>query len=343
MEFIKRHPYLFGTLILLVVLFFILRGRKSASAAQSAAPVSPTATPQYALAALQSGTQLQQSQIAATVAKNQTNAQLAATQVAKATELQEAQLARDTAIQNIVTSGQVQTHSADLSLEAIRAQTGAQVQVADIGAQRDVQLATISTQGQLGLAETAAKVQENITNAQVEQSRIAGATQLGIAQSAADVQKTLADYQFQTEYAKTWAGADVAKAQIQSQTDIAGAQAAVAAKGIDAQLAAILGQQGVESTYITTSGDVAKSSIAATATTNQSIIDLFKSGQFNKGGEGGQNQAQIFSSIFGSTPVPGAKPGGFSFGIPGVFSFGSNQPAPYVGNQQPSFLSSLFG
>lgn len=312
MEFIKRHPYLFGALILVIILYFILRGR-GASAQAQAQSATPGVSPQYQLAALQSSTQLEGAQIAATQRQNEINAQLAATQVTQATQLQEAQLARDVALQNIVTSGQVQTQTGNAQLEAIRAQVGGQVQVADIASQRDIQLAQISTQGQLGLAETAAKVQEGITQAQTQQAALAAETQQNITNQAAAVQL----------------------AQIGGQKDVQLA-------GIGAQTQIALGQQDVQKQYITTAAGVATNEVNQFVNLQENLTEQkYAAGSAYIPAVGGsQNRTAIIASIFGAPTVGVAAeqqtPPSTGQVIGGTFS-------NIFGGQGGGMLTALFG
>jgi hypothetical protein len=289
MHWIKEHPYLSGSLVLVaIILFFVIR-RASSGTASASAPAAGGPSEGLLAAQLQASTQLQGATIAATAQQNQVNAQLAAVQVTSAADVQKAQLAQTVALQNIVTGGDVANQANAYNLEAVKAQTGAQVSLADIQAQGALGLAQIQTGGQVAIAGQAAQVNEAQIAANIQEQQIIGATQLGLAQTAADVQKNTTNRQADIAYTElTQAGMTTRNAQtIQGNLDYT-------------QMV----QQGQTTrTAITTAGNVATAQTNAMTTVDLQAmadkygIDTSLISGLNAGQYGNPNRAQLAADI----------------------------------------------
>lgn len=195
MNWIKEHPYLAGGLVLgLVILFFVFR-RSGSSSAQT---VSSGPSEALQAAQLQSGTQIALAQMQATAQQNQTNAAVAATQIAANRDIVVAQLKQQEDLQNIVTSGQVQEHTTDAALEAVKVQTGAQVQLAQIQTQGQVDIAGMQAQTMQEEYQAATEQAKIIAEAQTQQEAYITAVQLG----QQDVQKTAIETTGQVDLAQ---------------------------------------------------------------------------------------------------------------------------------------------
>jgi hypothetical protein len=324
MHWIKEHPYLSGGLLLgLVVLFFVFKGSGSSAGAPAQASASGPSEGLQATA-LQTGAQVQVAQIGANAHANEINAQLAGLQISKGVELQEAQLKQQEDLQNIVTSGQVQLHTTDAALASVQAQIGGQVQLADVNANRDMTIAGIQGDVMRAGYEEATKQQGIISSAATEQTRL-----------TAETQQQIAEYQYQTQH--DIISGDVEKTRIAGDVQNYQTWAGVTAHVTDSnnarylatdlaadQLAAFTAHEGTVQHGQDIYGDLMGHQLENQHQISDELIALVQSGQINKGGAGGANQVQLISSIFGSSPVPGATEtsGGFSLNIPGVGSFG---------------------
>src|SRR5690348_10841630 len=185
MHWIKEHPYLAGGLALgIVVLIFIMR-RGSSASAQSV----PVASASQSQAELAAATQLSALQTQATVANNKTNAAVAVAQINANAATAAADMQRQVALQNIVTSGQVQFNTNDTNLQLARAQVGGQVQIADINANRDVAIAGTQADVMKSQFESALESQRVISAAAVAQTEAVAKSQSDIAAAQAATQQ----------------------------------------------------------------------------------------------------------------------------------------------------------
>lgn len=296
LDWIKRHPYLTAALVVgLIVLILIFRARSaSAGAGASTAAAGPSEALQAAQ--LSASTQLQGAQIAAGVAASNANAAVAAQQVQANAQVQIAQLKQQEDLQNIVTSGQVQSQNISAGLQAVQAQTGAQVAINAETVAGTTELARVQTAGQVQIAGFAAQTnQDEIAAAAAEQESI-NATQLGLAQTAAAVSVN------QTNQA-----AKVSIANIGLQTDVVNRQADIAYTQLvqsgATQRQAISTTGAVETTAIQTAGATQRSAIGATEAvdlsqlgyaheTQAGVLDLLQSGAL-----GNPNRAAVASNL----------------------------------------------
>jgi hypothetical protein len=317
MQWVKEHPYLAGALVLgLIILFFVFRrgsARSSSAGSQQTVYAGP-AGPSEALQStqLQTAAQVHAVDTQANVQQSAINAQVAIEQLKQATAVQETQLQTQAQIQNIVTSGQVQLHATDASLAAINAQVGGQVQIADINATRDVNVA--------GIQADVAKTQYNDA---LQGQAIISAAQTQQALAHETTAREVAGYSAGVQLAQIGAAKDVALGQENVDLTKILSDADVAKFGISAQKDVALGAENVQSQVVSSEADLYNHLLTNQGMTEQDIYHLVQSGQINKGGAGGQNQVQLLTSLFGKSTAPGAvETSGFSLSIPGVGAFG---------------------
>lgn len=197
---IKEHPYLSGTLVLLlVVLFFLFR--RGASQSTSGVTAGGQYIPSDAVqtAQLAAGVQSQQTQAASILQTNEINAALAAKELEAQTAVTVAGLQSHVQLQNIITSGEVAQGNTNAELTAALAATGAQVRIAD--------MAYSSENYKAGVAGHVAE--EQSANA-LESTRSTNAAAVQIAGIQGDVTKYGIDAATLTELARTAAGVTVA-------------------------------------------------------------------------------------------------------------------------------------
>lgn len=343
MDWIKKHPYLTGGLVLAAIILFVIIRRASGSATASVSS-SGASGPSEGLQAAQlsAGVQMASVQAAADVQNNQTSGAVAVAQIKANSDAQAADAARQVALQNIVTSGQVQLDTNSSTLQAIRAQTGAQVSINATNVQGSVDVAGIQADVMKSQYESALEAQKVISDAATTQAGYVAATQMGIAQFQA--QTTQAGYS--ADVAKTGIAADVAENNTAAQL-----QAALDA-GVTTRLG-ISKQADVDYTQLTQAGEttrlgISKSAdIAYTQLTQQgetarlgiqtaggvqmheddithdlvansqniglqefdSNVNLISLGKFNLGGQGGQNTL-IAGTAIGVNPGAAASGAG---------------------------------
>jgi hypothetical protein len=291
---IKQHPYLTGSLVLgLLVLYLILRGARSGGGTSTVIQ-SGGASDALQAAQLQATVQGNAIQAGADVQNNALAAALAAKSIDASTTLGVAGAQRDVALAGInagAETADTQTaallasnqaaFAADLQKTAI--QTGGQVSIANTVAGAQVQIAGIQAPVQMAAIDAAVKTQADIDKTSVDLATIneAGAVTINGQNTARDT--NVAQIQGNTLFGIADLQAGVQNNMINSETFLQG-------KALDIQ--GTLDQNTIE---------------AHSAAINQFFQSL-NSGVFNKGGEGGQNQTQVTTSLFG-TPTPGATPG----------------------------------
>lgn len=197
---IKEHPYLSGTLVLLlVVLFFLFR--RGASQTTSGVTAGGQYIPSDAVqtAQLAAGVQSQQTQATSILQTNEINAALAAKELEAQTAVTVAGLQSHVQLQDIITSGEVAQGTTNAELTAALAATGAQVQIAG--------MAYSSENYKAGVAGQVAE--EQSANA-LESTRSTNAAAVQIAGIQGDVTKYGIDAATLAELARTAAGVTVA-------------------------------------------------------------------------------------------------------------------------------------
>lgn len=375
LDWIKKHPYITGSLAIgLVILYIILRGNSSSS------PQVVQTGPSDALQAadLQAQVQQQAIQTGAAAQSQQLDAALAAKQIDAATALAQQSSNQQVALKQLEDQTQIQTLAADIQKQQITAQQdvatqsiNAQLQEAQFASIDDVtktqaaiSIAGIQSAAQVSLGEAQINGQVQIAGLQADVAKLSitdqlaglkdtNATQINLAQISSDLQKFLSNnatglatlqttdaynlgYQKNSNDLALGLDQDLTARIINASNNstlygitqlndatashlsdnqllgllnnnstalsIAGLNTSVQLHGID-----VLG--GVYNNLITTSGQVAitqsnNASLNFTSLLN-SLTGLTAGGVFNKGGEGGANQVQIWTSIFG-TPQTGA-------------------------------------
>lgn len=291
MNFVREHPILTGSgIIAVIVLIFVLR-RSGGSGTQV---ISSGPSEALQAAGLQANVAQQQMQTAANVQLSGLNAAVAAHELDAQTQLKIAEDQKQIALAQILTGGQVDLAKTDAATSIAQAQ---------IKGQTDQTQAVVS--GQVSVAGIQAGVQQH---------------QFDVAlQAQKDIDKT----QLQTTALTTSAATDVAtvnataaqkiaETQGATATNLATIQGGVMTHGIDTQAA-------VYNNLITTQGSVATTQLNTQDTIDQQVFDLLRSGQINKGGEGGQNQVAVLDTLFGNyTGSATASAGAATQGVAGA-------------------------
>lgn len=280
MHWIKEHPYISGAFILLIIIWFALR--RSASNAAAATAVGQSGPSEALQAAqLQTGAQLQAAQINAVEQTNAINASVAAAQIKANTDVTTAQLAHDVALQNIVTSGQVQTFSTEAGLESVKAQVGGQVSIAQIAGTTQEDIAATQAQTMQAQFDAATAQEKLITDATTAQTLAGRDVALGQIQGSVDIAALAASVQNN----QILSAADVQKTGI-----TAGEKVAIGAQGV--QTVAIKSAAQIQEDYFTAAKDISLATINGQNTVRMSIAD-----QLAAGGLGNSNRAAVASNL----------------------------------------------
>jgi|SRR5579859_1128069 len=284
MDWIHRHPYLTGVLVLAaIVLFFIFRGRSSSSSVSAGAPAGPSDALQAAQ--LQAGVQTQQIQAAQSAQAYQISAAIAAKQLDAATATALAKIQSDTALQALTINGRNATDVATLNAQGATAAAQYQFQTAQAQVGGQVQVESIAAGAGVDIAGIQAQIEAMKSADALAASKDLNATQLSISKIAADVTNT-----------QTAAGVTVA--------DI-NAKTAYAINSTNNQTTRIVSnnQTTVQKLAITTAGSVAKANTAAqlaavnaqtsaSEATQSGVLDLLKAGKL-----GNTNRAAVASLL----------------------------------------------
>lgn len=300
MEWIRRHPYITGTLVLLLVVYFVIRARRSATSGTQVIQAGPSDAVQQAQVA--AGAAVQQSQIQANAQTNALNAALAAKQLDSATQEQIAQFQRDVALQSIVTQGNVAQGQTNAQLQAAIAQVGGQVQIAgaESGAQvqiagiqagvskaqidanlkaildqnaTQISLADIASKTNISLADISSALQENLAQTDLSKS-----TQLATIDAAKAATLANIDYARQKDLATIAAGVTNLQTTTAGNVDLAKIAADLAAtKDTNAAAIAVSGQQeATKQAGIAANAQVQTTAIQTEGSVEQSYIDAAK-------------------------------------------------------------------
>ncbi|HYM35964.1 MAG TPA: hypothetical protein VET48_11240 [Steroidobacteraceae bacterium] len=336
MDWIKQHPYLTGTgLIVLVILYFVLRGRGTTATSTG---------PSEALQAAGLSAELQQGQIVA--AQNAQTNQLNAALQGKLIDQQTAEFlaSQSTASQNA---------QIDAALKAIGIETGAGVSIAQLQTSADVAKTTAAT----GAATDIAGIQADVLKMQTQnaldaqkandaasiainsQNTKAAVTTAGYAATTQQRQDALAATAFADQLATALTASKDANAtavtinnqnagrDVNLATISAGSAALNSNNNLTESLANTNALQSIYNTFLTTNGETqtaqAQDQLQAELAqigVQQSISNLVASGQINKGGEGGKNQVAVIAALTGQPAI------------------GAQAEAP-----QPGFWQSFFG
>lgn len=281
---IETHPYLTGGLVLLVILYFVLRGRSSASTDQGTAIGSGMPSDAVQQAQIAAGVQSQGIQAASVAASNQNQADIARAQLDADTQVQIASAQRDVALQSILTGGQVALGQQSTDLATAQANIGGNVTIAGIQGDTAEFIAAGQNAVQTHALDVGLQSQQDINSTQIALSGIAADVQkTGI---AADLTSTLSGQKYgaqvdlaqinlqtheanvaaQVENNKTLYGAQVAKLQIQTTGDVAKLQTSDALK-------LGLSQADLQKYTVGQQADVAKLGITTQGKTNIAYIN----------------------------------------------------------------------
>jgi hypothetical protein len=303
LDWIREHPYLSGTLaVFLVVLFLVFRARSSGGSAAAQVQSGPSEGLQAA--SLQAQVQTQGIQAASDIQSQQTAAALAAHLADVEAQNATTSAARTVALQNILTSGETQQYATAAQLQASQSHdlsqadiaatvAGAQVEIAGF----QIPLAQIGSQRDIALAGIQAPILEAQIAAALEATKSTNATSVDLATINANRDTTL--------NAQTIGGAvDIATLQTGVQNNYINTQGFLASKTLDV------------------THDLEAANLNYNKNTLDQILAQLQAGTYNKGGEGGANQVQIVTSIFGKTTAPGViEPGNSPASI--ISSFGT--------------------
>jgi hypothetical protein len=282
---------------------------------------------QVALTNLADTKDVQSQQITAQqdVATQQVNAALQESQFQsiaqqKDAELQAAVAGAQIGAQQALGEQQVQAQvqiagiQADVSKLAISDQLAAlkdtnltNISLANIGASRDVNLATLQTSLEAHVSDNTTALGELQAN---------DALQLGLAQVSGAVtinqqNVTSADYLGTLQNQTLQHVSDNALSAI-TNTNWTNLQLGLGADAVQTHTVDVLG--GVYNNLINTQGQVALTQSNNQTSMFNNFLSAFSAVDFNRGGSGGANQVQVWSSIFGSNPnvAPGSTSNPFS-------------------------------
>jgi hypothetical protein len=354
LNWFKKHKLLAGSLaVLVVVLYFVLRGRSSAST--PSATVVSTANPNVQAAQIAAGVQQQTVAAQTSVAQAQIDRDIAIAGLAAQTKNNETNAARDVALKNIITSGQLQNNTTAAALQSVIAQVGGQVsqsqiqanaaqsianinasgavQIASIGAGRDVSIATIGAgrDVQLGtLAADVAKVQSYNALEAVKNTNAAGVT-LGLASE--DTKRLGITTTGQVDLAKIAADQSVAITQSNNALTygVTNSNNALAAVGL-----ATNAYRDVNITGINAAKDITLTDLQLTHDINSQIIQGINQRVYNLGGAGGANQVAALAAFTGQPSVAATAQAGQVGNSPGAI-------ITSIGNAAGKILGGLFG
>lgn len=305
---IETHPYLTGGLVLLVILYFVLRGRSSASTDQGTAIGSGLPSDSVQQAQIAAGVQSQGIQASMVAASNQNQADVARAQLDADTQVQIASAQRDVALQSIITGGQVATGQQATDLATAQANIGGQVTIAGIQGSTAEFISTGQNEVQSQQIAAALQAQQDNNATSIGLAGIAAdVTKTGI---AADLTSTLSGQKYQaqeftqnvnlqskeatlaaqTENYKTLYGAQVAKLQITTAGDVAKAQA-------NDVLKLGLSQADLQKYTVGQQADVAKLGITTQGKTNIAYINAISAEDMAKITDAYNIQSGVLSGL----------------------------------------------
>ncbi len=273
--FVKEHPYAIGGLLLGgFLLFVLLRSKASAAVTTTGSAQSAGLPASVVQSQLEAGAAIQTAQLQQAQQVNDENFQLALAAQKNAADYATAQLNAQTS-----TAQQVNAITGSTNIATIQAG----VQNNAISTQASV----INEQTQTGLQAALAGDQLQLSADQLQQAAAMGTAQINanqnvsLAQIAADRDTAIAN--------------TTATAQVDLGALAANTQTTVAQIGGQVAMAQIQG--GVS---------VAQMQLQNQSQENQRILDLVKSGQLNKGGEGGANQLAAIAAATGQPSIAGS-------------------------------------
>jgi hypothetical protein len=311
MEWMKRHPYLTGGLILAVIVLFFLFRRRSSSTAVTGS-TGPSEALQAANLSAQTQTQtaqlaagVQQSQIAAAAEAHAGDVQaaLAAKQLDTAAQVQLATIAGQSYLSALTIQGKTATDVASLeaqgniagaqyAFQTAQVQQGGQVQIAGINAGAAVSVAGIQAELESHKADVALSAQQSMDAAKLGLARIQSTTDIHGIDAATSVAFHQADIAYKINATNNQT-ARLANVNLTAVQKLAiNTQGSVAKTAIGASRDVELANAGNVATYL---GNQTK------------IADLLKSG-----GLGNKNRATVATQFFpgGGSTGPAIQYGG---------------------------------
>lgn len=305
---VSEHPYLTGAFVIgAIVLILIVRSRSSASTSPAVSPNPGGVSDAVYAAQLAANTQQAGVAAASQAQQSQTAAQVALGMAQLQVQEDQTAAARDVALQQTLTGGQTAQYSAQAQLAAAQAADAAavantatqqqgEIQVASIGASRDISVAGI--QADVSKANIAAQLAglENTNATSIDLGKL----------SLASLENTNAA----TLAATVNTNETAATINQQNQTT---QQLGITTQG-QVDLATIAAQRDVLNNQINTAGEIAGGELQYQQNVLDTTKTLVASGTFNKGGEGGINQVTAFLGGVGSPATSTSAAAGGSVG-----------------------------
>lgn len=344
-EWMKQHPLLTGTGIIALVVLFIVVRRAGSSAASAGGPSDAlqiaTLQAQAGQSQLEAASNAHTADLNAALQAKTIDAQTAALLAKFSITAQQNQSATDLAKTQATISGatDLATIQGAYQLSAVNADAASAIEINRQNTSADVTKTQLTTSSADTIASIQAQVaKEGYANAlAMDKINTVAAVTIASGQTQRDIQLshdsltqaiTLGAYKATTDAAKIQA--DLIATQDTNATAL-GVTKITASRDID--IAKILSDNaitlagisaGVEQAKITATEDVynhfldtqSADTLAAisahaqeagyTASVEQSIVDLVKSGQINKGGEGGRNQVAVIAALTGQPQIGSA-------------------------------------
>lgn len=325
LDWIKKHPYLTGGLVLGAIVFYVIYQNVSGSnsaAAQAAAAANPDIPPNEAAldaAQIQAGAQTQAVNAQLQAATNQAQATQNIAQIQANAQTTAAQLASQDSLQQIVSSAAVQTNANQLAYQTVQAQVGGQVQLAQIQTQGQVDIAGSAAQVQIDSQNDALAQEQAIQQAAIAQQSITANAQVNLANIAANQNISLGQIQagVQNNTINATEAVDIGQLQTQNLAITKGAAvqeqgntlaAEVAQAQIHANTTTAGYQTQVLNNYISAQQNVADTQTKAQETTQNNVLTAASEGVFNKGGTGGANTVSAIETSLTGQNAPIAAP-----------------------------------
>lgn len=290
-EWIVSHPYLSGGLILVIVLYFVLRNSSSSSGQAQSYTTGPS-NAQLAADAQNNATAAQ-----ASVQNNALAAAVAAKQIDSNTTLGVAAAQVDLGKTQAGDALAASNNLAAAQLAAIQAQVGGQVQghmlddqasvaIAGLNYGSQVQIAQIGSNTQLGLATIQAPILELQLNNQLAAQKDIDATSLGIATVNDQSQVTINSQNTNRDITVNQSNNDVL-----NQKTAADLQTTLHGQDI---------QGNIYTDLIDTQGHLASQTEADKKNVYDQVLAGINGGVYNKGGAGGVNQISALATLTGN-------------------------------------------
>jgi hypothetical protein len=295
---VSDHPYLTGAFVIgAIVLIFILRSRSSASSSTTVVAAGPSPA--------QLAANVQSQQIAAAGAAQQSNTAAQLSLGMASLQVQEDQIsaAKQVALQQTLTGGETAQYSAQAQLAAAQAGYAASVANTSTQAGAAVSIASIQEQGSIQVASIGASRDISVAGIQADVSKTNIAAQLAglinTNETSVDLGK-LSLAGLEDTNATKLAGlinTNQTAVDINAQNQTT-AQLNISTQG-DVLKTNIAAQQEVADRTISTQGSIDALQLQLQQNQLDTAQQLITSGALNKGGEGGLNQLSAFLGSIG--------------------------------------------